>query len=135
MEETIDDVLDLTPEEYKEYKRKHGKHFTKELCEFAVSMMSRKDGNPIEPLKREEVDKMLKTFDVTLEHNKDYDHVFVANMGKADYLGDSIPDMQYLARYIKNVIDDPDGYEGIAFCRWFTDMCEKKIEVPWQDFV
>lgn len=135
MGETIDNLLDLTPEEYKEYKRKHGKHFTKELCEFAVSMMTRDDGAPIEALKREDVDKMLKTFGVTLKNGKDHDHVFVANMGKADYLGDSVPDMQHLAHYIKNVIDDPDGYEGIAFCRWFADMCEKKIEVPWQEFV
>lgn len=135
MEETLDDFLDLTPEEYKAYKREHGKHFTKELCEFAVSMMTGKDGNHIEPLKPDEVNKMLMTFGVTLEHSKDHDHVFVANMCKADYLGDSIPDMQYLARYVKNVIDDPDGYEGIAFCRWFADMCEKKVEVPWENFV
>lgn len=57
--------------------------------------------------------------------------VFVANMCKADYLGSSVPDGLHLCLYVKDVIDDVDGYDGIAFNRWYADMCRKGIQVDW----
>lgn len=33
--------------------------------------------------------------------------------------------------YVKDVIDDVDGYDGIAFNRWYADMCRKGIQVDW----
>lgn len=30
-------------------------------------------------------------------------------------------------------IDDLDGYDGMVFQRWFTDMCHKHVEVPWEE--
>ena len=129
----FEDILDLTPDEYREYKRRNGRHFTKELCEFAVSLMKKDDEQPIKPLTKAEVDRMLADAGITVKYAKDYDTVFVANMGMADYLGESVPDMDHLAKYVKNVIDDPDGYEGIAFNRWVADMCAKRIEVPWEE--
>ena len=136
--EDVLEILDLTPEEYREYVRRHGKHFSKELCEFAVSMMEAEDKNGnrshLKPMTKEEVDKLLQENKVEVRRAMEHDTVFVANMGKADYLGDSVPDEAHLARYIKNVIDDPDGYDGIAFNRWFADMCAKKVEVPWEMF-
>ena len=137
MNDIIDDFedLDLTPEGYREYKRRHGRHFSEELCEFAVSMMKLEDGKPVTPMEKQEVDGLLKEFKVEVKNGKEYDTVFVANMGMADYLNDSVPDLEHLARYVRNVIDDPDGYDGIAFGRWFSDMCNKRVEVPWEKFL
>lgn len=126
-------ILDLVPEGYREYKQRHGCHFNAALCEFAVSQMEGEDGKPIKALSRQEVEKMLKDAKIELEHQEGHDHVFVANMGLADYLGESVPDMQHLAKYVKNVLDDPDGYEGIAFCRWVADCVGKRVEVPWEE--
>lgn len=128
-------ILDLVPEGYREYKHRNGAHFTEGLCEFAVSRMTKKDGKPIKAMSPKEVDELLKQFGVELKHKKDYDYVFVANMGLADYLGESVPDMEHLAKYVRDVIDDPDGYEGIAFCRWVSDCVAKRVEVPWEDFI
>lgn len=139
MNEETYSTLDLTPEAYREYRRLHGPHFNQKLCAFAVSRMKRADdkGNeqPIKPMEREEVDRILTDYDIRLEHQAGYDHVFAANMCKADYLGDSVPDMAHLAKYVKNVIDDPDGYDGIVFCRWFCDMCHKRVEIPWNEML
>lgn len=135
MYEEIMSILDLVPEGFREYKRRHGLHFTGSLCEFAVNRMKGKDGKPVNTMTPKEVEVMLKEFDVKLEHKKGYDHVFVANMGLADYLGESVPDMEHLAKYVKNVIDDPDGYEGIAFNRWLADVVAMRVEVPWEEFL
>ena len=126
-------ILDLVPEGYREYKRRHGCHFNEALCKFAVSRMMKDDGQPITPITPEEVDGLLKLFHVELTHKEGYDHVFAANMCLADYLGESVPSMENLAKYVKNVIDDPDGYEGIVFCRWVADVVAKKVEVPWEE--
>jgi len=133
MYEDIMTILDLTPEGFREYKQKHGCHFSAALCEFAVSRMEGEDGSPIKALTKQEVERLLKESKVEIRNLKGHDHVFVANMGLADYLGDSVPDMDHLAKYVKNVLDDPDGYEGIAFCRWLADCIGKRVEVPWEE--
>ena len=135
MHQDITTILDLTPEGYREYKSQHGPHFSRQLCEFAVIRMTRDDDKPIKAMQKKEVENLLNEFNVSLDNSKEFDHVFVANMGLADYLGDSVPDMEHLARYVKNVIDDPDGYEGIAFCRWVADCVGKHVEVPWEDLI
>ena len=126
-------ILDLVPEGYREYKRINGCHFNRSLCEFAVKHMKRDDGQPIKALSKNEVENWLQQTKTEVKNLKGYDHVFAANMCLADYLGDSVPDMEHLAKYVKNVIDDPDGYEGIVFCRWIADVVAKRVEVPWYD--
>lgn len=101
-----------TTRSYKKYLRLYGPHFNKDLCELAVSLMEKEDGH-ITMITKEELDEKLKSQNITLEYNKLYDAVYVANMCKADFLGSSIPDDDYhLCLYVKNVIDDPDGYDG-----------------------
>ncbi|MBO5629761.1 MAG: hypothetical protein J5965_11880 [Aeriscardovia sp.] len=135
MEDDVMTVLDLVPEGYREYKRRNGCHFNKALCEFAVSRMEGEDGKPIKAMTKQEVERMLEEAKVEVRNKKGFDHVFVANMGLADYLGDSVSDMEHLAKYVRNVIDDPDGYDGIAFCRWVADCVGKKVEVPWEECI
>ena len=43
-----------------------------------------------------------------------YDAMYVANMIKADNYGGSIRTEQDLCLHIKEILDDPDGYEGIC---------------------
>ena len=78
------------------YLRYNGPHFSEKLCAFATSRMTR-DEKPIKPFSKEEVDTILKANGITLKNNALHDHVFVANMAKADYLGKSIPNEKYLA--------------------------------------
>ena len=56
-------------------------------------------------------------------------------MCKADFLGDSIPDEKHMCRYIKNVVDDPDGYDGQVFNRWISDMDGMRIPINWSEFI
>ena len=129
---------DIKPKYMINYIRYYGYHFNKALCEFAVSKMKKKEGLKmvkIASYTREEVDALLKKYGVELANKKGYDYVYVANMCKADFLGDSVPNEQYLARYVKNVIDDPDGYEGLVFYRWYADMCKKGVIIDWEDMI
>ena len=130
------DVYDELPEDMVVYLRYNGRHFNRKLVEFATSKMTTRDSNgtevALEPITREQLDNMMKQSNVHLTNNDNpYDAVFVANMCKADYLGSSVPDGLHLCLYVKDVIDDVDGYDGIAFNRWYADMCRKGIQVDW----
>lgn len=135
------DIYDELPEDMKEYLRFNGRHFNKKLCKFAVSKMlvrNSSTGEGEEPTKlvaitKEELDALLTTYHIELKYNELYDYVYVANMCKADFLGSSVPDIQHLCKYVKDVIDDVDGYDGIVFNRWYADMCRAGIPIEWSD--
>ena len=128
---------DHIPEDMANYLRYYGPHFNKKLFEFAVGMMTKDAGGAtvsIKPYTKEQVDQLLEKNNIKLKYNQLYDAAYVANMCKADFLSSSVPDEHHLALYIKNVIDDVDGYDGLVFNRWYADMAYKGIAIDW-DYV
>jgi hypothetical protein len=130
--------FDKKPEGMINYLQYNGPHFNEKLCAFAVSKMTKTINGkevPITPFTKKEVDMMLNNYGIRLENNALRDYVYVANMCKADFLGSSIEDNLHVARYIKDVIDDDDAYDGIVFNRWYADMCRKGIVVDWEEMI
>ena len=125
------DYYDDRPESMKRYLKYYGQHFNKKLCDFAVSKM--KHGKT--PVPKELVEENLNKYNVNLEHNELYDHIYVYNMGNNDFYGSSIKDEKHLALYVKDVIDDEDGYDGIVFNRWYADTVTCGIPVEWDEMV
>ena len=127
------------PRSQRIYLMHFGPHFNKALCKFAVSNMFLDDEElqPITPFTKEQVDTILSNHNIRLANNRLYDYVFVANMAKADYMGDDgcIDDELHLARYIKNVIDDPDAKEGVVFAKWLAAMAVNGIEIEWSEIL
>lgn len=120
---------------YRKYLRLYGPHFTKELCDFAVSLM-KDDKGEITPITKKQLEEKLKAQNITLQYDVMHDAVYVANMCKADYLGIAMPDSDYnLCMYVKRTIDDPDGYDGQPFNRWLSDIEGMHIPIDWSEFV
>ena len=128
------------PSGMKEYLSIYGWHFSKKMCEWAVSRMY-KDGEDNKPEQaipnytRERVDLLLKRFNLKLEKNKGYDDVYVANMCKFDFLGSSIDNEMKLAQFIKDYIDDADAYEGMPFTRFYADCIGSGTPIIWEDML
>lgn len=125
------DFYDDRPYSMKHYLRYYGEHFNKKLCDFAVSKM--KHGKAV--VKKSTIDEILTKYSIVLQNNELYDYVFVYNMGNNDYMGSSIEDEKHLALYVKDVIDDKDGYKGIVFNRWYADMVIQGIPIEWEDMI
>jgi hypothetical protein len=125
------DYYDERPESMVRYLKYYGQHFNKKLCDFAVSKM--KHGKT--PISKAMVEEILNKHGVILNNNELYDHVYVYNMGNNDFLGSSIPDEKHLALYVKDVIDDKDGYDGIVFNRWYADTVTTGIPIEWNDML
>lgn len=130
------DNFDVYPEAMINYLRYNGRHFNRKLFEFATSLMKTgRDKQPLKVITKKELDEMLKVYGVKLDNSVLYDYVYVANMCKADFLGSSIPDEGHLCKYVKDVIDDVDAYDGVVFNRWYADMCRSGVPIDWEDML
>lgn len=109
------------------------------MCEWACSKMYRTDAtgkrNYITPWSKEEVDSLLKKYNVTLTNKISYDYVFAANMCRADYMGSSITDEQHIALFIKDYVDDKDGYSELPFTRFYADCVGSGCPINWGDML
>ena len=134
------DSYDIYPSGMREYLSTYGWHFSKKMCEWAVSRMY-KDGEENKPEQaipnytRERVDLLLKRFNLKLEKNKGYDDVYIANLCKFDFLGSSIDNEMKLAQFIKDYIDDADAYEGMPFTRFYADCIGSGTPIIWEDML
>lgn len=134
------DSYDIYPSGMREYLSTYGWHFSKKMCEWAVSRMY-KDGEENKPEQaipnytKERVDLLLKRFNLKLEKNKGYDDVYIANMCKFDFLGSSIDNEMKLAQFIKDYIDDVDAYEGMPFTRFYADCIGSGTPIMWEDMI
>ena len=127
------------PSGMKEYLSSYGWHFSKKMCDWAVSRMYKKDerGNRtyIQELSKDYIDSLLTNYGVKLKENKGYDYVYVANMCKADLYESSIKDEEKLAYFIRDYIDDGDAYEGMPFTRFYADCIGSGTPIIWEDMI
>lgn len=63
------------------------------------------------------------------------DVTYMANMAYADFYPDPLKDEAACLRYAHKVANDPDGYDGMIFCRWTADAIGKAIKLDWEKFV
>lgn len=90
------DIYDIFPSGMTEYLSRYGWHFSKNMCEWAVSRMKAENKatgkkEEIKALSKEDVEVILTQAGVKLEKAKGYDHVFVANMGSPTILNHRFP--------------------------------------------
>lgn len=129
------DYYDILPKGMDAYLSHYGWHFSKAMCEWAVSKMKDRQANAADMRTKEDVEAILKKYGIEIEHDAGYDKVYVFHMGLSDYLGGSIIDEAHLARYVKEVLDDKDGYDGVALTRFLADCSGKGIPVIWEDMI
>jgi len=129
------DDYDIRPEGMDNYLSYNGYHFSKKMCEWAISRMRDMNDKPIHMMTYEQVETLLKNYGVTIENDNGYDKVFVLHMCLSDYIGSSVPDEGRAAKYVKDVLDDRDGYPGIAFSRFLADCAGKGVSIRWEDLL
>lgn len=133
------DAREVFPSGMEEYLSQYGWHFSKKMCEWAVSRMYKRNSLdkkiPIQSWNKDSVDKLLNKYGVTIENKIGYDYVFAANMCIADYYGSSIIDEQHVALFIKDYVDDPDGYEELHFTRFYADCIGSGVPINWEDML
>lgn len=129
------DNYDIMPEGMKDYLSSYGWHFSKKLCEWAVSKMRDRNGKKVQMRTKQEVDSTMKGYGIPLEHDEGYDAVYVFHMAISDFVGSSLIDELAAAKYVHDYLDDEDGYDGIAFSRFIADCNGKGTPIIWSDVI
>lgn len=124
----------LMPAEMINYLRYNGPHFSKSLAQFAIGKM-KKDGKKLQAISEEQMETILKNAQVDIENDILYDALYVINMAKADFFGSSITTDNALAKFVKDYLDDEDGYDGIAFNRFLADCARKGVVIRWDKMI
>lgn len=60
------------------------------------------------------------------------DILYLANMAYSDFYPKVIKTESDCVQYAIAVASDPDGYEGMAFCRWTADIIGKGVTIDWE---
>ncbi len=130
------DYYDITPMGMDAYMASHGRHFSKPMLEWAVSMMRDRNGKKLQVPEKKQLDDILKNYGIELERNKGYyDALYVWCMAKSDYMGSSITDEVHLALFVKDYIDDRDGNFTRAFDEFYINCIAKGVDIPWEDMI
>ena len=132
------DIYDEMPKDMKKYISNYGWHFNKKAYEYATKRLTKRNSlsnqkENVVPYTKEEVDEILKKYDIHIENKIMYDYVFAASMCKADYLGKSIPNEQHLAMYVQDTVDDYDASDETTFRRWVATMVGNGTPIDWYE--
>lgn len=126
------DVYEELPAGMGEYLSNYGWHFSKKLCDYAVSRMKNKANRHFS---EDEVKEILKKFSVDTSKTKGYDAVYLFNMHYSDYYPDALGDESKLAKAVECNLEDEDGYEGMALTRYYADSIGKGEPILWEKFM
>lgn len=129
----------IRPRAMARYLFNNGWHFTKRMCEYAVSLMRKKNAvngqmEAVQMMTKEQVDDLLKRHNVKLQNDVGHDAVYVANYGKHT-LVKSVADEQHLAMYVKERIDDMNAADGTIMREWYARLIAAGMLVDWLEFM
>ena len=118
------------------YMSSHGRHFSKPMLEWAVSMMRDRKGNKVQAPDKKQLDNVLNSYGVVLQRTEGYyDPLYVWTMAKADYFGSSLTDDMHMAKFVGDYINDPDGNPTRAFDEFYINCVAKGVDIPWEDLI
>lgn len=125
----------IIPDDMREYLSHYGRHFNKKMYEFAVSNMYKANNQKIQPVSKDVFNSKMKQYGIMLDNDILYDGLYVWSMCSADFLGSSVIDELHQARYVKDLIDDPDAVDGQIFNRFYADTCLQGIPIDWDEML
>ena len=124
----------MNDEHFVEYVKANGYHFTDALAQEASSMMTNTNGTE-HSWTTKQVEAVVGNYGGKDVYNKCTlgDLTYLANMAYADFYPEVIKDESSCIKYALAVASDPDGYDGIAFMRWLSDIIGKGItDINWK---
>jgi hypothetical protein len=127
------DFYAIRPAGLDAYLSYYGYHFSPAMARWAVSMMEFRKRT--DKMGKKDAEKLLADREIDFRNAKAHDLVYIANNILADRWGSSVKDEDQLALAIKDEMDDPDGYEGMAFTRFLADCNAKGIPIVWEDMI
>lgn len=133
------EASDLMSDDFEEYVQKHGYHFTDALAEHVSKKMENANGLE-HTWSVSQVKKAMEGLGLVLPNNTKTkstlgDITYQANMYYADLYPDPFKDEASCIKAAYKIATDPDGYDGMIFCRWTSDAIGTAYDINWKNFI
>jgi len=122
---------------FENYVKNHGYHFTDKLADYASDLM-KPYSDSIPKIKSSEIPEYISE-NTRLKakfHSSNGDLAYLINMYNTDFT--SIGFITSIKDYVSMalaIINDEDGYSGMIFDRWLTDIEAKQIKIDWEKYI
>lgn len=130
----VEDIID--DKYFKKYIQVHGYHFTEKLAEHVSAMMKNANG-AVHSWSPSQIKLELNS-----RGERSYGHctlgdlTYLANMAYADFFPNVLDTETACIKYAIAVAHDIDGYDGMAFSRWLSDVMNNyDINIEWENYV
>lgn len=119
------------------YIKRHGYHFTPELADYVTrNHLINTDGSR-HNWTTSQVKTAMETagMKANLLHMTWGDASYLANWYYSDEYPDILTSEPAVIRRAYRAAQDPDGYEGMTFYRWLSDVVGHGLEIDWKSFL
>lgn len=130
----VEDIID--DKYFKKYIQVHGYHFTEKLAEHVSAMMKNANG-AVHSWSPSQIKLELNS-----RGERSYGHctlgdlTYLANMAYANFFPNVLDTETACIKYAIAVAHDIDGYDGMAFSRWLSDVMNNyDINIEWENYV
>ena len=126
-------------DDFEDYVKVHGYHFTEALAEHVSSKMENANGLE-HTWTATQVKKAMDNLGLILPNDNPTratlgDLTYLANMYYADLYPDPVKEEASCIKAAYKSAIDPDGYDGLIFCRWTADAIGTAFNINWKKFV
>ena len=128
------DIYEKKPAGMERYLSAYGWHFSKAMAQWAISQMKDINGSKMTMTDKATIETQMKANGMEVE-SQAYDLVYVYAMAKADYFGSSITSEMQLETFVKDYLNDEDGYDEKPFTRFYADCVAKGKPIIWSDML
>lgn len=128
------DIYEAKPAGMEAYLRNYGWHFSKKMYEFAVSNMKDKNKKSVQPVDRENLKAQMNNAGFKDEF-AGYDACYVYSMAKSDFYGSTLMSEPQIYSFVNDYLKDVDGYDGIAFTRFYADCIASGKVILWEEMI
>lgn len=117
-----------------EYLEEYGHTINRRLFDFAVSLLRRANGNPVDVYDKKKVEEVLTTVGVEIPSNGSHDAAYVFNLMLSEQEGGT-PDVAKAAADTKRYIDNQYEWETRPFDELYIKTVALGIPVYWDEML
>lgn len=129
---TANDIMEA--EDFRQYVSQNGYHFTDKLADYVTKHHLINADGTTHNWTSEQVKEALANETNPLHHTWG-DAAYLANWIYSDLVPTPYRTESEVIEATKRQLKDKDGYEGMIFMRWLSDLIGRKQNIEWSEFL
>lgn len=117
-----------------EYLEEYGRTFNRRLFEFAVTLLRKRNGNPVDVYDKDAVEDIFKKSEMSIQMDGSHDIPYVFNLMLSEQEGGT-PDVAKAAADTANYIRNQYGWESRPFDEFYIKTVALGVPIYWDEML